>query len=232
MIKQCAICGKTINVERNGRYCSDKCRHIGLKMSYTRHNHKVASQKMKDISKEIKCSFCGGAFTPEHPNQIYCKECIRQATESKKAKTVKIAVIYHRYCKCCGKEFDTHKKNVKFCSTECLRTYFRNTSEYNSDYYKKKTFLKRHNGNPERECIVCGNTFIPNKHFRKVCCEECRKKNQNRNAEAVRIRQSNKSLRKRTFDLLKDIKKYITDPEILVRMTEIQLELSAKKHRN
>lgn len=37
-------------------------------------------------------------------------------------------------CKYCGKEFETHKKNVVFCCDECKKQY---QKEYLREYYRK-----------------------------------------------------------------------------------------------
>ncbi|WGG58253.1 hypothetical protein [Brucella intermedia] len=93
--RNCETCGTSFRPHNeDGKYCSIKCRHIGL----TKYSHRP-------------CQLCGKDFRPSRPNHIYCSmKCV---SESQKI-TVK------RLCLHCGMDFETTpSEDQKYCSVKC-----------------------------------------------------------------------------------------------------------------
>ncbi len=66
-------------------------------------------------------------------------------------------------CVVCGKEFQAKRSTKKYCSDIC----------YNIAKRKRKNLPN--NGLKEKECIICGQKFIPKNAYasRRTCCYNC-----------------------------------------------------------
>lgn len=63
-------------------------------------------------------------------------------------------------CKCCGKEFESKRKNTTFCGPNCRTKFYRQEAAVNRS----------------RECICesCGAAFRATRKNVKYCCDACR----------------------------------------------------------
>lgn len=113
-------------------------------------------------------------------------------------------MIHKKICPICGKEFETTKTKVKYCSSVCVcesksikaLQYVKRVqhapkaceecgkefipknikSKYCCAECKKRYYAKQpKKGFTPKKCEYCGNEFIPNSSSAKYCCEKCRK---------------------------------------------------------
>jgi len=64
-----------------------------------------------------------------------------------------------KYCRDCGKEFETNNRNKEYCNGKCRQRYYERTNR------KIKTSA----------CEVCGKKLIYGDHRQKYCSNECHK---------------------------------------------------------
>ena len=108
------------------------------------------------------CKFCGKEFEGSRKQQ-YCREACR----SKKYYRQKVEASEKRIKKCekCGKEFEPHHGDVKYCSEECRQK---------AKAEKAKAYGVRY-GNPVlKKCEHCGKEFKTASSTRKYCSKACR----------------------------------------------------------
>ena len=103
-----------------------------------------------------KCENCGKTFIKKKKNAKYCSQ------ECKRQKGNKRIRRYKAKCANCGKELlrsrnVTSKEPLRFCNAKCA-------SEY------------RNKNNDKRKCVICGESFIPNKKNHLCCSRECKDK--------------------------------------------------------
>lgn len=83
---------------------------------------------------------------------------------------------YTHKCRSCGKEFETTSKAQIFCSIECRSSSYKINSIRYSVERKPKN------------CLYCGNEFVPEKtNGQKYCCDRCKKDALNERERANRV---------------------------------------------
>ncbi len=112
------------------KYCSNKCRHEG---------HKLTEEE-----KIIECPVCKNQFMKKKAKQKYCcRSCAVKGgrwTEQKKEEIIRKNTGICEYCK---KEFKKRNKNQKYCSLDCSRhTVSSGSSKENKHFWKLLTQLK------------------------------------------------------------------------------------------
>lgn len=107
---------------------------------------------------------------------MYCSDKCRRGMEAKKFKEKYVPKIRPlaapRKCDFCGKEFspDIIHEDQNTCSYKCNYKH-RNEIKAQTRRLKREEILSS-----GRECIVCGNYFIPTTLTNKICSDECRNK--------------------------------------------------------
>ena len=142
----CINCNKILLKNRK-KFCSFDC-NIKYNSNY--------QKKLKNIKNYKRCKICNNFFKSKGNNNIYCKalycqeEVLKQIRKREKTKRK-----YNRKeflnkqfdkCKMCGKKFNKHRKNIKYCSYVC-RSRADKISNYNG---RKKAYYK----NPEYKLQV------------------------------------------------------------------------------
>ncbi len=74
-------------------------------------------------------------------------------------------MIYIKVCPICGKEFETTKTKVKYCSSVCA---------CKSKSIKAVKYVKRVQHVP-KTCEECGKEFIPKSKLSRFCSEDCKR---------------------------------------------------------
>ena len=74
-------------------------------------------------------------------------------------------------CVICGQEFEAKKSTKKYCSQECMNAARR--IKYAEA--KAKGLNPHKTGMSEKECLICGQKFIPknNSSNQRLCCYNC-----------------------------------------------------------
>jgi hypothetical protein len=104
---------------------------------------------VRSIDLELRnCTVCGRPFRPLVGNQ---KKCVLCKGYQKREK------VYHtEVCIVCGKEFETHLYNKRFCGKQCRSKY-----HYNPEIMTKV-------------CKNCGKVFETSQHRQVFCSPTCR----------------------------------------------------------
>lgn len=82
-------------------------------------------------------------------------------------------------CAFCGEEFETTNEKKLYCSNECR--YKNKLERDKKKYYEEKA----KNPLPKRICAVCGESFVPNRIDRVICCK-CTAEGKKKPAKSVR----------------------------------------------
>lgn len=154
----CQTCNKEFHdprhAHRNPKYCSQKCRGIGL-------------QKRN----EIKCKHCGKKFQAlqSNENRQYCsRECRDKGIIDQSKKTIFV-------CDWCNKEFETWTyRRPRFCSRQC-------TSEFAA--HQPKPNARRPENFITLNCNECGKPYTVHKIYTEqrnsyFCSAACKGKDQ------------------------------------------------------
>jgi very-short-patch-repair endonuclease/endogenous inhibitor of DNA gyrase (YacG/DUF329 family) len=155
IIKICQICGKEYIIEKHrqgvSKYCSKQC--------LSKHNS-IRLQKERGFR---TCSECGKQFKlilKNRNNKFCCRKCSDNHHKGMMVgeKSKKWINRITRYCKICGKEFETTKRiNKMFCSKKCVDISF----------IKKIT----------KKCEICGKEYKCKPCLAKIrhtCSRQCR----------------------------------------------------------
>jgi hypothetical protein len=117
---------------------------------------------------EKKCSFCNTPFTKTGSGSVHAKYCSlpcrlmaykKRHSDAIKQSRVNLSVV----CSCCGKEFFTTNKIVKYCSQECS---YEMRLRKNRNPIAEKSFKKT--------CPVCKDEFVTENKNRNYCSDFCR----------------------------------------------------------
>lgn len=122
----------------------------------------------------MACMFCGKEIPADSKRKKFCSnKCKGKFHEEKRSKRQ-----YNLICDNCGKEYigsrnKTEKENLKFCSSKCSFEY-----------------AKKHN--KEKECVICGEKFIPINSRNMCCSRKCKDMYMNYKKERVCVVCGNK----------------------------------------
>ena len=115
MDRKCVFCGADIPIDRNSKYCSDKCRRENDKKN-KRERYVWKTERLSNCiqcGKPLKGSrtkFCSDACNSRYRAINIDKTCFDHGELTKT-------------CKVCGKEFKTYKERKQTCSIECRKTW-------------------------------------------------------------------------------------------------------------
>ena len=140
----------------------------------------VKAQRHKSNLKMRTCRTCGAAF-PGGPRAYYCPACrserakeANRRCKERKAAGKSRAIGSVDICSICGKPYTVASGQQKFC--EACATEQRNAqalARYHSDpdIVQKRRDL-RAEGNPQSECIICGESYTQSGNW-LTCSSAC-----------------------------------------------------------
>lgn len=112
----CILCGKEFKGNKNGKYCSDKCRYIERKSSnkYLDDLKRARNNYTPKQLKTFTCKTCGEKFKSKSGHALYCnKKCnpnfLMHRGQVSKAKRMRIWKRDKYICKLCGTKMDMSK---------------------------------------------------------------------------------------------------------------------------
>jgi predicted nucleic acid-binding Zn ribbon protein/NTP pyrophosphatase (non-canonical NTP hydrolase) len=143
--KQCVClnCHKQFVSQKHRRYCSEDCRK---QQAYKQGLHFHPGQVEVLLEKAFKCEYCGETFFDKiNKDRKYCSnECQLLANKNNNKITGRPQTRFKKkkYCKLCGKEFETIAKNRRYCSRTCwyMSDECRNKVSSNPTKYNGITF--------------------------------------------------------------------------------------------
>lgn len=131
--------------------------------------------------KTAKCVICGNEFNAYTRNAKYCSASCRKTgnlelTKKYQAEHLPRRILKSRPCSICGNQFISSHNLQKICSPECRKEQQR---KYNFRHKAKHphVFTQRSYSNlttKVKECVVCGNAFMPSSNVQKTCSGSCR----------------------------------------------------------
>ena len=164
----CIECGDTFNgIEGYNKYCTRKCSDNAQRKKM------VQRQRNGTYFIVSKCKECGKKFNDPRFGRVklYCSEECIKANRKKKHPWR----FTYRQCKNCGGEFlpktSQSRNNRGYSGTYCSRACF---FEYKKENKKQKKTAPFPPGS-ERQCIVCKEIFIVERHKEKslTCGRQC-----------------------------------------------------------
>lgn len=146
MDRKCVFCGADIPIDRNSKYCSDKCR---------RENDKK-NQREKYVWKSERAEKCLQCGNPLGKGKYrFCSdECCRRYRGIHIEKTCFDHGELTKTCRVCGKKFQTYKSKKITCSEECSKKH---RGSYKRPYDPEKEhqkYLKKHPNARKQEDII------------------------------------------------------------------------------
>ena len=149
--RYCCECGKELTFKQK-KYCSEDCR-------------------IKHITKEYICNYCGKSFDSIYSKKYCSKKCQHEAFKNyAKENRIKKFISEKKVCKYCGKEFNTeYKKSRVYCSIECKNKMRNKLSELSKG---KRANLIKENGNINND-ITLKKLYKRDKGICAICGEKC-----------------------------------------------------------
>lgn len=153
MIKECIVCNKKFDSDRNAqKCCSVECRKIRKK--YT--------DKEKVKNKNLTCNNCGKEFIGNKNNKFCSKEC-RSKYKKENLR------MYKHTCLVCKKEYESKNKYSKYCSYKCNYKHKIINPKHTLICEKCKKEFKSNNKKQKFCSESCIKQYMQDKRIKFIC---------------------------------------------------------------
>lgn len=130
-------------------------------------NYNESSRKFLRELREKIIIHVRNKYAIENPPYVYKDRIFTPSIYSGTGHTSEYLKICH-----CGKFYYCQSKRAKSCNDCTIKPKI---SSYTKKIYNQTYYQKNRNRQEEKQCLVCGQLFIPKKVTKKTCSDKCRK---------------------------------------------------------